>query len=388
MVIRWHSARASHTERMVYPAVDPSSMELPGKLGEGLSQPAVASTVEQSFPPGSLLEKTGRTVILPIENMLPPGPGGAHLTPRRGRFYPSRLFAAGPGFNPQASQPLRVIDVDPASLTLELDHPLADRELEIELLPYAAAPGKSTGAVARRDPFGELLASGIGLQKPLAHGTDFYHQGAFDRHDPMKDMVFYRQQRMVAHIDQSASEEIAHIYGRDLQPGMRVLDLMSSWQSHLPADIESLNVTGLGMNRAELDANPRLEQRLVHDLNQDSRLPFADNSFDVTLCSLSIEYLIDPLSVLREVVRVTRPGGRLVVSFSNRCFPSKAIALWNELHPFERVGLVLDLFLRTGGLVDVETESLQGQPRDADDLYAGQLAQGDPVFVVAATVSA
>ena len=126
---------------------------------------------------------------------------------------------------------------------------------------------------------------------------------------------------MVSHIDASASKEISRIYRQVLEPGMKVLDLMSSWQSHLPNDIDKLHITGLGMNDRELAANPQLEDYVVHDLNQNPAIPYDENSFDITVCSLSIEYLVDPLRILKEVVRLTKPGGKVLVSFSNRFFP-------------------------------------------------------------------
>jgi ubiquinone/menaquinone biosynthesis C-methylase UbiE len=163
---------------------------------------------------------------------------------------------------------------------------------------------------------------------------------------------------------------------------MQVLDLMSSWSSHLPQSAQRLEVTGLGMNAEELDCNPQLQQRLVHDLNAQPVLPFADKRFDAVVCSLSVEYLTRPLEVMRELRRVLKPGAPAVMTFSDRWFPTKVIELWTELHPFERMGLVLEYFRRAGGFRELHSESMRGLPRPADDKYAGQLLHSDPVFAV------
>lgn len=136
------------------------------------------------------------------------------------------------------------------------------------------------------------------------------------------------------------------------------------------------------MNADELNANERLTERVAQDLNETPVLPWDDNSFDAAICSLSIEYLLNPVAVLREVRRVLRPGSRFVITFSNRWFPTKAIALWAELHEFERMGLVLEWFHSAGGYCDLETWSLRGLPRPASDAYAARLPFADPVYAV------
>jgi SAM-dependent methyltransferase len=157
---------------------------------------------------------------------------------------------------------------------------------------------------------------------------------------------------------------------------------MSSWVSHLPEELDGLTVTGLGMNAEELAQNPRLAQRVVHDLNLDPGLPFEDRGFDAVICTASIEYLTQPVAVLRELGRVLKPDAPLIITFSDRWFPTKAIALWNALHPFERMGLVLETLRAAGGFTGLATESVHGYPRPPDDKYAGQLPLSDPVYAV------
>jgi len=82
------------------------------------------------------------------------------------------------------------------------------------------------------------------------------------------------------------------------------------------------------MNAEELARNDRLTEFVTSDLNQDPRLPFDDESFDVVNCVVSVDYLTQPREVFQEIYRVLRPQGKCLISFSNRCFPTKAVAMW------------------------------------------------------------
>ena len=148
---------------------------------------------------------------------------------------------------------------------------------------------------------------------------------------------------------------------------MRVLDLMSSRHSHLPELV--LEVRGHGMNRAELDANPALARRFVQDLNLDPVLPLHDAVFDAVLCALSVQYLRHPVAAFREVARVVRPGGPFVVTFSNRCFPTKAIALWRMVGGAERARYV-ELAMAEAGLVGTQARELLPEDGVGDPLWA------------------
>jgi SAM-dependent methyltransferase len=175
---------------------------------------------------------------------------------------------------------------------------------------------------------------------------------------------------------------VESIYSRLLPPGSKILDLMSSWVSHLPDTLEDDEATGLGLNEEELKANPQLSSHIVHDLNRDPVLPFADNEFDAVICTASIEYLTQPIEVVAEVARVTKPGGAFVNTFSDRWFPGKEILPWPELHPFERLGLVLDYCRKADRFESLYTESARGLPRPADDRHIEERAISDPIFAV------
>ena len=169
--------------------------------------------------------------------------------------------------------------------------------------------------------------------------------GFFARADETGDAVFYGPPRLVTHIDDGAIAAVGELYERLGLTG-DVLDLMSSWVSHFRAAPASLTV--LGMNPAELTANPMATAHVVHDLNVEPRLPFDDASFDAVTCCVSVDYLVRPIEVFGEVARVLRPGGLFVVAFSNRCFPTKAIRGWLANDDRGRLAIVEAYFARSG----------------------------------------
>jgi SAM-dependent methyltransferase len=196
--------------------------------------------------------------------------------------------------------------------------------------------------------------------------------GFFSRADESPDAGFYRPQRLVTHIDDRAIAAVGALYaelGIDGDAGrpVRVLDLMSSWVSHFRTPPAELVV--LGMNTAELAANPAGTERVVHDLNADPRLPLPDADVDAVVCCVSIDYLTRPVEVLADVARVLRRGGVLAVTFSNRCFPTKAVRGWLVTREAERPGLVAELVRRTGGFGEPAV-ALRTPPGYGDPLWA------------------
>ncbi len=173
--------------------------------------------------------------------------------------------------------------------------------------------------------------------------------------DESDDADFYAQPRLVTHVDDAFIARLTDLYRQRLRPGSRVLDLMSSWVSHLPEDLSLSEVIGHGLNAEELACNPSLSRWFVQNLNGDARLPLADGAVDAVLCCVSVQYLQQPEAVFSEIRRVLVPGGQLIVSFSNRMFYSKAIAAWRDADESTRLGLVCDYVTRTPGFSAPET---------------------------------
>jgi len=189
----------------------------------------------------------------------------------------------------------------------------------------------------------------------------------FAREDESSDALFYREPRFALHVDEPTLAALTQLYREELRPGCRLLDLMSSWVSHLPAEIGYARVAGLGMNGAELEANPRLDERRVQDLNQDPVLPWPAASFDAVLCAVSVQYLVRPVEVFAEVARVLAPGGKLLIATSHRLFPTKAIAAWRAFDRDDRLRLIARYLELAGSFAALR--AIDRSPRGADPLW-------------------
>lgn len=203
----------------------------------------------------------------------------------------------------------------------------------------------------------------------LVRGDGLLPSAAYAREDESGDDAFYLLPRKVVHIDDGAIAALGRLYAEVLPACGRLLDLMSSWRSHLPGGFRAAEVVGLGMNAEEMADNPQLTRFVVHDMNHDPRLPFGDAELDGAMCAVSVQYVIHPLRVFREVARVLRPGAPFVVSFSNRCFPTKAVAAWLYADDEQHVELVRSYFDSAGGFVDVREEN-RSPGGYTDPLYA------------------
>lgn len=192
----------------------------------------------------------------------------------------------------------------------------------------------------------------------------------FDKADPSDDALFYEQPRMVVHIDDAAIAALAALYNDLLPAGGTILDLMSSWRSHFPEQKQFARVIGQGMNSAEMAANPRLDEHFVHNLNADPIVPFPDATFDAVTCAVSVQYLQSPVEVFAELFRVLKPGGVCIISFSNRCFPTKAIAAWQHSGDLDHITLVNSYF------------QISGQWEDPHVRMKPPVAGEDPLFML------
>eukprot|EP00984_Skeletonema_dohrnii_P011298 scaffold4488_cov101-Skeletonema_dohrnii-CCMP3373.AAC.12 len=211
---------------------------------------------------------------------------------------------------------------------------------------------------------------------------------SFSRLDASDDKIFYAEPRFVEHVDQQAVDSItSYVSDSLLQNGDSVLDLCSSWTSHItPGKLDLKRVAGLGMNAKELEANKALTEWAVQDLNENKnvKLPYENDSFDVVMCQLSIDYLIHPLEVMKEVARVLKPGGKVAILISNRLFLTKAVGLWTGSDDIEHaytVGSYLQYC--GGGFGDIKAEDLSTRKKSGKE----RMIVGDPLYVITATKS-
>ena len=302
--------------------------------------------------------------------------------PAFGRFYPKGILSGLPNIFPQNMAPFRCTGVDESSVTVDMNHPLSGYDIELTTIVHKIYDKPFDRGGNCRE-LAEAVASGPGIQaRYKGIPTDFSIPGAFSRTDEAPDSRFYEKPRLVNHIDDQAIGTISGLYGQLITADMTVLDLMSSWRSHLPSGIKPRKLVGLGMNKAEMGENPQLDESVVHDLNENPHIPFADGAFDGVICTVSVEYLIKPNTVFDDIARILKPGGILIHTFSNRWFPPKAIRLWTQLHEFERLGLVQEYFIRSGQFEGINTFSARGWDRPETDKYFPDMPQSDPVFAV------
>lgn len=200
--------------------------------------------------------------------------------------------------------------------------------------------------------------------------------------DPSQDDNFYAVPRFVTHVDESFIDQLTNLYRERLKPNTRILDMMSSWVSHLPDDLKFSHVEGHGMNEEELAHNPRLDHYVIQNLNENTKLPFRDQEFDAVLNAVSIQYLQYPETVFAEIYRILKPGGIVIISFSNRMFYQKAISAWREASDAMRIELVKRYFRSVNGFS--EPEVIQKQPSTPAIMQMLGMGGSDPFYAVLA----
>jgi len=245
--------------------------------------------------------------------------------------------------------------------------------------------GMSGEAMMRPGVAYAAKASAIAEVLETAEFPDTWPYTQFDlaRYDETDDAGFYTDPRFVTHIDDEAIKSLTKYYETALPPSgtedAAVLDICSSWISHYPKGYSAGKIVGLGMNAEELARNPVLSSYDVVDLNKDPKLPYDDNSFDVVTNAVSVDYLTKPKEVFAEMQRVLKPGGRAIMSFSNRCFPTKVISIWSSTGDADHVWIVGSYFHYTEGF---------GKPQSEEITNPKLRGKVDPMYVVTAVKEA
>jgi SAM-dependent methyltransferase len=198
--------------------------------------------------------------------------------------------------------------------------------------------------------------------------------------DPSDDALFYSVPRFVTHLDEHFLETLTQLYRDRLQPQTHILDLMSSWVSHLPNERSFAHVEGHGLNAEELARNPRLNHFFVQNLNQDPQLPLPDQSFDAVLNTASVQYIQYPEAIFSEIYRVLKPDGIAIISFSNRMFFDKAIQAWRDGSEADRVALVKTYIESVPGFNVEEAIAIVSESSALTWLVGGQ----DPFYALVA----
>jgi SAM-dependent methyltransferase len=382
--MRWKSNFAYHTDCYQASNVNIWRDLLPDILLDSLQRKEPGESVELRVRAGEVVASFDENKLKKIKRyQFDPRMINVDVSkPSMGRFYPKGLLKGVSGIFKANLEPFRCVAVNNGRMTVDLNHPLAGKDFILSAIVGKVETKKSEMGGTSID-WMENLTTGPGMQARWQdHQTDYFFGDPFSRKDELPDSIFYNNPRFTQHLDDTAIEIVRGTYGRFLTDGMRVLDLMSSWQSHIPEKLSYERVIGLGLNEQELKKNLKLTDFAVRDLNENPVLPFEPESFDAVVCTVSVEYLTDPLAIFKEVARVLRREGYFVLTFSNRWFPPKVVKIWQDIHDFERMGLVLEYFIRSEGFKDLQTYSVRGMPRPRDDKYFPDLQYSDPIFAV------
>lgn len=210
-----------------------------------------------------------------------------------------------------------------------------------------------------------------------------YGEVSFSRLDESDDTDFFQSNSITDHLDICALKTIEELIEQlTIEESPAILDMMAGQNSHLPSKIMPSSVTGLGLNRKEMEANSALTEITIQDLNKNTVLPYPDNTFDLVLNVISFNFIIKPVEIFSEVARVLKPGGLFLVVFSNRIFKEKTIRAWREGSDQERSMYLEDLFGCTEDFGPYTVFNSLGRPRPADDKYAEKEVASDPVYAV------
>ena len=201
--------------------------------------------------------------------------------------------------------------------------------------------------------------------------------------DETDDKLFYAYPRFVTHVDDGFIQQLTDLYRDRLKPNTRILDMMSSWVSHLPEEMQFAHVEGHGLNADELTRNPRLNHYFVQDINANPQLPLPNQDFDAVLICVSVQYVQYPEAIFSEIHRILKPGGIAIISFSNRMFYQKAIQAWRDGSEASRVELVKRYFQSVPGFSQPEVVAHQSNVPSFLQMLG--MGGGDPFYAVIAS---
>lgn len=265
------------------------------------------------------------------------------------RFYPSAIAHQGLKTNEKDYTPFRLISKNTDEMIADRNHPLAKYYLTLKAEKVGGC-SQTEIAVGKKDITKIITSKGPGMQAPFEFG-----QSIFFENYPFK--IIDADNHIKPEMDDKTSQKIKNIYSELLPKHSKILDVMANNQSYLADDYQSGLLVGIGNDEKSLNENKRLNTFSIQNLNDSSRLPFEDNSFDDAICSLSISSLTDPFNVLREIARVVVSNGKFIVTFTDVYNADQTISLWGQLHPFERIQLVLEYFRKSDLFKEINTYS-------------------------------
>jgi len=332
--------------------------------------------LEDEFNPSNI-----QTIPLAKFNRYYSGP--IAVEPMVGRFYPRGMLEGIADCFKMDNRPFRVLGKTEDSLDIDLNHPLAQFPLQLSATITDIFDANQQNGGRCNDIAETITSNGPGFQTLLAeHPFDFTQGMPFSRKIEDDDRIFYDAIESTPIVDQVAIEQLNQFYHQHLQDNTDILDLMAGSDSYIPESIDQVDIYGLGLNEQELKENSALKQYTLHDINKHPQLPFADKQFDTVLCAFGVEYMTQPVKIFQQVSRILKDDGTFLISFSDRFFKHKVIALWDDLHPFERMGIVLEYFRQSGEFTDLHCQSIRGLIRHNDDPFVNKTVHSCPMFML------
>ena len=384
--LKWTSHAAEHTDDFLIQNVDLENDILPTGFNEALTSLTIGESYTQKIQAKDLLgEGYSSDKVITFDSELFDGQfKNQYSPPMLYRFYPSAIAWQGLDASEKDYSPFRLIAKNQDEMRADRNHPLAKYYLTltatlVEQCDKTDVSASKNNVVSKKDIARLITSKGPGMQAPFEFGDPIFFDDYPFKNKTTPDLT-------TPYLDSSASEEIAKLHSQLLPKHSKVLDVMSNGNSHLDVKYETGLLVGIGSNEKKLSENKRLDTYQVQDLNEISTLPFETNSFNDAICTMSIEYLTDPLVVMKEIARVVNPGGKCIITFSDNWIPDQATHLWGQLHPFERMQLVLEYFRKTELFHELNTFSKRGLPRPKDDKYIIEKPLSSPIFAVWATV--
>lgn len=381
--LEWKCPFAQHSDVYHVANIDLIDDELPTDFAKQIEALKIGEVFKKTLQAEDIFDEeySNDNVVSFESNLFDSNFKGQHSPPILFRYYPSAIAAQGLNTEPKDYKPFRLISKDGDNFTADKNHPLAKYYLTLSAkkLNVSDAPENTKRRKRRKRHIGKLIsARGPGMQAPFEYGEPvFFENYPFKMNNSLPQIK--------PHLDEKAIKEIEALHSQLLPAHSRVLDLMSNRSSYLADSYATGMMTGLGNNEDALNGNNRLDTYIEQDINDNIKFPFEDNSFDDAICTLSIEYVTNPFAIMKEVARVVEKGGKFIITFSDNGV-SNAISLWGQLHPFERMQLVLEYFRLTEIFIDINTFSKRGVPRPWDDKQSHEKRLSDPVYAVWGTV--
>jgi FKBP-type peptidyl-prolyl cis-trans isomerase 2/2-polyprenyl-3-methyl-5-hydroxy-6-metoxy-1,4-benzoquinol methylase len=359
---------------------------LPPEIESKITDQVAGTEISHEFLPAELLQGYQKSLIKKVHSkqFQPEQQDKLPISPYIGRFYPKDFFQGIDGIYQGNKFPCRITDIDSDFITVDLNHPLAAKFLNLKFRIQNIKKASAERGGRCNDIPAQLTDYGPGMQDRLADcETDFLHENAFRRLDESDDASFFEPD-LLPFWDSSALSVVSSLYDDLLQDDMQILDLMAGAHSPLQqANVRPESITCAGLNRTELEANPICTQQHQINVNHNNALARFDyEQFDAVLIHAAIEYVTRPHQLMDEIARTLKPGGLIVISFSNRSVSPKTVQIWDEIQEFERPGLVLSYLRASNSFTNFNGYSMRGLFRPENDRLAQQLLYSDPVYAI------